>query len=77
MNVCVTMTAEDFLELVKWTEDREFYQKENQEIKEKLKLFARKVCWAMEPEPKRAGKVKIADQEHAVELVEMAKAYLE
>lgn len=31
---------------------------------------------AIEADPKRPGKVKIVDQEHAAELLELAKDYL-
>lgn len=38
--------------------------------------MAKKVTWAMAEDDKRPGKVKITDQEHAVELLEMARDYL-
>ena len=34
------------------------------------------MTWAIEEDPKRPGKVKIVDQEHAVELLKMAREYL-
>lgn len=40
-------------------------------------MLAKKACWAMEKDDKRPGKVKIIDQEHAAELLEMAHDYLE
>ncbi|GAA6455950.1 hypothetical protein K200098A10_25010 [Flavonifractor plautii] len=36
----------------------------------------KKVTWAIEEDPKRPGKVKIVDQEHAAELLELANDYL-
>ena len=38
--------------------------------------IAKKTCWAIDEDPKKPGKVKIIDQEHAAELLEMAKDYL-
>ena len=43
---------------------------------EKMELLAKKTCWAIEKDPKRPGKVKIVDQEHAAELLELANDYL-
>lgn len=34
------------------------------------------MTWAIEEDPKRPGKVKIVDQEHAAELLELANDYL-
>ena len=42
----------------------------------KWKMLANKACWAIEADPKRPGKVKIVDQEHAAELLELANDYL-
>lgn len=39
-------------------------------------MLAKKTCWAIDADPKKPGKVKIIDQEHAAELLEMAKDYL-
>ena len=42
----------------------------------KREMLAKKTCWAIEADPKRPGKVKIVDQEHAAELLELANDYL-
>lgn len=42
----------------------------------KREILAKKTCWAIDADPKKPGKVKIIDQEHAAELLEMAKDYL-
>ena len=42
----------------------------------KREMLAKKTCWAIDADPKKPGKVKIIDQEHAAELLEMAKDYL-
>ena len=67
MEVNVSMSAEEFLEFMEWKKDRAHY---------KTKLVAKKVCWSIGADPKRPGKVKIVDQEHAAELLEMADDYL-
>lgn len=41
-----------------------------------MEILAKKTCWAIDTDPKKPGKVKIIDQEHAAELLEMAKDYL-
>ena len=42
----------------------------------KREILAKKTCWAIDADPKKPGKVKFIDQEHAAELLEMAKDYL-
>lgn len=76
MDVTVSMTAEEFLEFVEWKKDHTHHKKEIDAQARKTELFAKKVCWAIEEDPKRPDKVKIIDQEHAAELLEMAKNYL-
>ena len=77
MDVTVTMTAEEFLEFMDWKKDRSKYQTEMTYWHGKWDMLANKACWAMEKDDKRPGKVKIIDQEHAAELLEMAHDYLE
>lgn len=77
MDVTVTMTAEEFLEFMAWKKDRSKYQTEMTYRHGKWDMLAKKACWAMEKDEKRPGKVKIIDQEHAAELLEMAHDYLE
>ena len=72
MEVTVNMTAEEFLEFVAWGKDRDYYEKELN----KREILAKKTCCAIDADPKKPGKVKIIDQEHAAELLEMAKDYL-
>lgn len=76
MTVTVTMTPEDFQEFMAWKKDRELYDAEVSKIKKKWLLLANKATWALEEDPKCPGKIKITDQEHAAELLEMAKGYL-
>ena len=76
MEVTVNMTAEEFLEFVAWGKDRDYYEKELDKELNKREILAKKTCWAIDADPKKPGKVKIIYQEHAAELLEMAKDYL-
>ena len=76
MDVTVNMTAEEFQEFMAWKKDRDYYEKELDKETGKRELMAKKTTWAMEEDAKRPGKVKIIDQEHAAELLEMARDYL-
>ena len=76
MEVTVNMTAEEFLEFVAWGKDRDYYKNRLDKELNKREMLAKKTCWAIDADPKKPGKVKIIDQEHAAELLEMAKDYL-
>ena len=72
MEISVKMSADEFLEFMEWQKDRNRYREDMAAATKKWEIFASKVRWALENDPKRPGKVKIADQEHAEELLEMA-----
>ncbi len=76
MEVNVNMSAEEFLEFMAWKKDRDYYEKELDKETSKRELLAKKATWAIEKDPKRPGKIKIVDQEHAAELLELANDYL-
>lgn len=76
MDVTVNMTAEEFQELMEWRRDRNNYTAIMEEWNRQWEIIPKKVTWAIEEDPKRPGKVKIVDQEHAVELLKMAREYL-
>lgn len=76
MNITVNMTAEEFLEFVAWGKDRDYYKNRLDKELDKREMLAKKTCWAIDADPKKPGKVKIIDQEHAADLLEMAKDYL-
>lgn len=76
MEVTVNMTAEEFLEFVARQKDRDYYKSRLDKELNKREILAKKTCWAIDADPKKPGKVKIIDQEHAAELLEMAKDYL-
>lgn len=73
MEVTVNMTAEEFLEFVAWGNDRDYYKSRLDKELNKREILAKKTCWAIDADPKKPGKVKIIDQDHAAELLEMAK----
>ena len=76
MTVTVSMTAEEFQEFMEWRRDRNNYTAIMEEWNRQWEIIPKKVTWAIEEDPKRPGKVKIVDQEHAVELLKMAREYL-
>lgn len=76
MAVTVTMTADEFMEFMSWRKDKNHYSAEMDAQHRKWEMLANKACWAIEADPKRPGKVKIVDHEHAVELLELANDYL-
>ena len=76
MTVTVAMTTDDFLEFVAWGKDRDYYKSRLDKELNEREMLAKKTCWAIDADPKKSGKVKIIDQDHAAELLEMAKDYL-
>lgn len=76
MEVTVNMTAEEFMEFVACGKDRDYYKSRLDKELNKREILAKKTCWAIDADPKKPGKVKIIDQDHAAELLEMAKDYL-
>mgnify|MGYP004641912829 FL=1 len=76
MTVTVAMTTDDFLEFVAWGKDRDYYKSRLDKELNEREMLAKKTCWAIDADPKKPGKVKIIDQDHAAELLEMAKDYL-
>ncbi len=76
MTVTVAMTTDDFLEFVAWRKEQDYYKSRLDKELNEREILAKKTCWAIDADPKKPGKVKIIDQEHAAELLEMAKDYL-
>lgn len=75
MKVQVEMTAEEFQEFISWRRNKEQYEEEIQSADGEMDYLYHKVLWSLEEDPKRPGKVKIAEQEHAAELVQMANEW--
>lgn len=76
MEITVKMTVEEFQQFVAWQKEQDYYEKELDKELNKREILAKKTCWTIDADPKKPGKVKIIDQEHAAELLEMAKDYL-
>lgn len=76
MEATVNMTAEEFMEFVTWRKEQDYYKSRLDKELNKREILAKKTCWAIDADPKKPGKVKIIDQDHAAELLEMAKDYL-
>lgn len=72
MKIQVEMTADEFQEFMQWKKDKEIYESELSTADAKIEHINNKILWALAPDEKKPGKVKIIDQEHAAELVEMA-----
>ena len=75
MEIQVKMTAEEFREFLAWREDKDACDRELRKLDERFEYLHKKVLWALDEDLKRPGKVKIIDQEHAAELVEMSKEW--
>ena len=75
MEVTVNMKAEEFQEFMAWKRTGSGTPGKWPPSQVNGKSW-QKVTWAIEEDPKRPGKVKIVDQEHAAELLELANDYL-
>lgn len=75
MKVHVEMTSEEFQEFMQWQKDKGIYDAELNQVDNKMEHINNKILWALEADDKTPGKVKIINQEHAAELVEMAHEY--
>lgn len=72
MKIHVEMTSEEFQEFMQWKKEKGIYDVELSEVDGKMEYINNKILWALKVDEKKPGKVKIIDQEHAAELVEMA-----
>ena len=72
MKIHVEMTADEFQEFMQWKKDKKIYDDELNQVDGKIEHINNKILWALAPDEKKPGKVKIIDQEHAAELVDMA-----
>ena len=77
MEIIAKMSTDEFLEFMEWKKDRNCYWADLDATRKKWETFASKVCYALDNDPKRPGKVKIIDQEYAAELLEMAKEFFD
>ena len=72
MKIQVEMTSTEFQEFIQWQEDKETYDRELEEIDRQYIGILRKIGFSVGPDPKKPGKFKITDQEHAEELIDWA-----
>lgn len=68
----VNMNEQELHEFLQYREQKKRHTMERNRTGE----LAQKVLWAIEPDPKNKGKVIVADQDHAEELLEMAAMYM-
>lgn len=72
MKIVVEMTSDEFQDFLAWQKDRNIYEQEIDERYKRFEPMARKILLSIGQDPKKPNKVKIIDQEHAVELFEIA-----
>lgn len=73
MDITVNMTEDEFLDFIQWKKDRAVYEGKLAKSLGRANMLAKKVCWALKEDPKEEGKVRIDDQDHAAELLDMAR----
>lgn len=72
MNITVTMSDAEFLEFCQYRKDKAMYSAQIASCERKLEHMAKCVNYAVEPDPKKSGKYKIANQDHMDDLYEYA-----
>lgn len=77
MTVHVEMTSNEFQEFLEWKKDKGRYNAELVGLRHKYKDILNKILFSIETDPKKKGKMRIADHEHAEELLEWALDLLE
>lgn len=73
MKIHVEMTAEEFQEFMQWKKDKGCYDADLVKVEGKIEHINNKILLALGQDEKKPEKVKIIDQEHAAELVDMAR----
>ena len=76
MDITVSMKEEEFLEFMAWRKDRQFYANKMVSMETRMTRMANKIRWAITKETEPPNRVKIEDQDHATELLEMAEDFL-
>lgn len=72
MKVVVEMTDKELVEFTNWRSESFYYDNKIEKSKRDLVTLAKKVEYAIEPDPKKPNKYKIADHDHADDLFMMA-----
>lgn len=68
MTVTVQMTSEEFTEFLSWKKEEGYYRNKIEKANRNTAMLAKKIEYAIEPDPKKPNKYKIADHEHADDL---------
>ena len=76
MEITVRMDEDEFAEFMSFRTDKTRSKKEVVRLSNQMYHFADKVCLALEEAPSQPGGVRIADADHAAELLDMASEYL-
>ena len=72
MKITVEMTSEEFVEFLNWKKEEGYYRNKVEKANRNAAMLAKKVEYAIEPDPKKHGKYKIADHDHADDLFMIA-----
>ncbi len=68
MQVTVTMSADEFVEFLQYSETRDMFKAKNNRLNDLLKQFVERLKLAISPDPKKPSKYKIVDQEYMDDL---------
>lgn len=68
MRITVEMTSEEFVEFLSWKKEEGYYRNKIDKANRNAAMLAKKVEYAIEPDPKKPNKYKIADHDHADDL---------
>ena len=77
MTVTVQMTSEEFTEFLRWRKEEGYYRNKIDKANSRAAMLAKKVEYAIEPDPKKPNKYKIADHDHADDLFMLCGEILE
>lgn len=73
MKIHVEMMEEEMNDFLRYRKEKSSRKAE----RNRLKIMAQSVLFAIEPDPSEKGKFIIADHDHAEDLIEMAGMYAE
>ena len=77
MVVTVQMTDQEFLEFDQWRKDKRCYNVEVRKLESRFMALVKKITFALIRDEKKPKKIKILDQEHAMECLEWAEELLD
>ena len=76
MTVTVQMTSEEFTEFLAWKKEEGYYANKLRGANNKVTMLVNKIQYAIEQDPKKPGKYKIADQDQADDLFLLCSDFL-